>query len=71
MISGCDTESLPVLNISETGLDELPAALSELRRLKALVAMGNPWTCLSSEIMGNWDQLNSLSTSLLPQKARY
>lgn len=53
-----------VLNISETGLQSLPAPLSELRNLKALVAMGNPWTELDSDVMENWDQLNSLSTSI-------
>lgn len=50
-----------VLNISETGLQRLPAPLTELRNLKALVAMGNPWTEIDSDVMDNWDQLNSLS----------
>lgn len=50
-----------VLNISETGLDRLPEELSGLRKLKALVAMGNPWAKLDSSVLEQWDQLNSIS----------
>lgn len=60
-----------VLNISETGLQSLPAPLSELRNLKALVAMGNPWTEIDSDVMENWDQLNSLSMFIGQTKSCY
>lgn len=52
-----------VLNISDTGLSELPEELGDLHKLKALVAMGNPWTRLDSKVVEQWEQLNSLSQS--------
>lgn len=53
-------ENLAVLNISGCGLKELPAELGRLANLKALVAVGNEWTTLSSAV-GGWKLVNSLS----------
>ena len=52
---------MAVLNINDCGLTELPDDLKTLRKLKALVAMNNPWATISSEVLASWPELNSLS----------
>ncbi|ORY29688.1 hypothetical protein BCR39DRAFT_531650 [Naematelia encephala] len=54
---------LAVLNISRCGLKVLPKSLGSLNKLKAVVAMGNEWTDLDSDVMSNWTELNSLIIS--------
>lgn len=51
-----------VLNMNECGLTKIPRELSSLKKLKALVAMSNPWKTLDSDIISSWPELNSLST---------
>jgi hypothetical protein len=50
-----------VLNISHCGLRELPKPLGQLKTLKALVAMGNPWSSMNPDIISSWPEPNSLS----------
>lgn len=52
-----------VLNISDTGLKQLPPSWSALRKLKALVAMSLTWQSINDEVIGQWAELNSLSKS--------
>jgi Leucine-rich repeat (LRR) protein len=56
-----------VLNVSDTGLTDLPKPLGRLSKLKAIVAMNNPWSRLDEEVVAGWKELNSLSGfDLLP-----
>ncbi|ODN99549.1 hypothetical protein L198_03393 [Cryptococcus wingfieldii CBS 7118] len=75
-LAGCPVEKgweavgtlseLTVLNISGTGLKQLPSALKDLPNLKALVAMNNEWTEIDSDVVGSWSQLNSIIVSHSP-----
>ena len=55
-----------VLNVSDTDLKKLPEPLGKLRKLKAVVAMNNPWKEMDEGAVGNWTELNSLSESPAP-----
>jgi len=50
-----------VLNVSDTGLTDLPEPLRKLSKLKAIVAMNNPWTSLDEGVVSGRKELNSLS----------
>ncbi|WVQ70746.1 hypothetical protein IAR50_000268 [Cryptococcus sp. DSM 104548] len=75
-LAGCPVEKgweavgslseLTVLNISGTGLRQLPSSLKGLTNLKALVAMNNEWTDIDSSVIGSWSQLNSIIVSHSP-----
>ena len=46
----------------------MPDDLKSLTKLKALVAMNNPWTTISSEVLASWPELNSLSEPAHPKR---
>ncbi|KAL7422715.1 hypothetical protein Q5752_002007 [Cryptotrichosporon argae] len=62
-------DELSVLNISGCGLTDLPADLKGLPKLKALVAMDNPWASLNGDVLAGWTELNSLILSHSPNLA--
>lgn len=55
-----------MLNVNECGLNALPKAFGKLHKLKAFVAMNNPWQRLDPDVISQWTELNSMSEWSLP-----